>query len=70
MGLPNDEEVKGGFDKFKGKVKETIGVATDNERLEAEGEADQVEGSVQKGFGKARREVGEVISDIGDKLRR
>ena len=70
MGIPNDDEVKGGFERAKGKVKETIGVATDNERLEREGEADQVAGRVREGFGEARRKVGEVIEDIGDSIKR
>ena len=34
-----------------GKVKEAAGKATDNERLEAEGQMDQAKGKVQKGVG-------------------
>lgn len=70
MGIPNDDEVKGAFNRAKGKVKETIGVATDNERLEGEGKADQIKGSVRQTFGEGRRKVGEVIEDVGNAIKR
>jgi uncharacterized protein YjbJ (UPF0337 family) len=35
-------------DKIKGRVKETIGVATDNKRLRDEGRTDQAAGKVKK----------------------
>ena len=39
MGLPNSGEVKGKFEQAKGRVKESIGAATDNDRLRTEGRA-------------------------------
>ncbi|HEX3185945.1 MAG TPA: CsbD family protein [Pyrinomonadaceae bacterium] len=68
MGLPNRDEVEGKFDQAKGKVKETIGRATGDEELEAEGNADNAAGKVNEGFGKARRKVGEAIEDVGDAI--
>ncbi|MFH9738731.1 CsbD family protein [Streptomyces roseolus] len=40
--------------KGKGKVKETLGKATGNERMKAEGKAEQAEGKVQESADKAR----------------
>ncbi len=68
MGLPNRDEVEGKLDQAKGKVKETIGRATDDDRLESEGRADHAGGKVQEGFGKGRRKIGEAIEDVGDAI--
>jgi uncharacterized protein YjbJ (UPF0337 family) len=68
MGLPNKDEVEGKFDQVKGKTKETIGRAIDDEDLEAEGTADHAKGKISEGFGKARRKVGEAIEDAGDAI--
>jgi uncharacterized protein YjbJ (UPF0337 family) len=57
-------------DKLKGKVKQAAGDLTDNEELHDEGVADEAAGSVQEGFGKARRKVGEAIEDIGENIKR
>lgn len=70
MGLPNRDEVEGKFDQAKGKTKEVIGRAIDDEELEAEGGSDRVQGNVQEGLGKARRKVGEAIEDVGDAIKR
>ena len=70
MGLPNRDEVEGKWDQAKGKTKETIGRAINDDELEAEGGADHAGGEVQEGFGKARRKVGEAIEDVGDSISR
>lgn len=54
----------------RGKIKEIIGKAIDDEELEAEGKADHAGGKVEEGFGKARRKVGEAIEDVGDAIKR
>jgi uncharacterized protein YjbJ (UPF0337 family) len=66
----NRDELNGRMEKAKGKVKQAAGDLTDNERLHDEGVADEAEGSVQEGFGRARRKVGEAIEDIGDDIKR
>ncbi len=68
MGIPNKDEIEGKFDQAKGKTKEAVGRAIDDEELEAEGKADHAKGEVSEGFGKARRKVGEAIEDIGDSI--
>ena len=70
MGLPNRDEVEGKWDQAKGKVKESVGRAIDDDELEAEGRADHAGGKVEEGFGKARRKVGDAIEDIGDAIGR
>ena len=70
MGLPNRDELEGKLDQAKGKTKETIGRAINDDELEAEGRADNAGGEVQEGFGKARRKVGEAIEDVGDSIGR
>ena len=70
MGLPNRDELEGKFDQAKGKTKETIGRALDDQDLEREGQLDNAGGKVEEGFGKARRKVGEVIEDVGDSIKR
>ncbi|MDQ0734853.1 CsbD family protein [Arthrobacter agilis] len=45
MGL--DDKIRNATGKAAGKVKEGVGKATDNERLQAEGKSDQVEADVK-----------------------
>ncbi|MGB2717471.1 MAG: CsbD family protein [Vicinamibacterales bacterium] len=66
----NRDELDGRVDKAKGKMKQAVGDLTDNERLHDEGVADEAAGSVQEGFGRARRKVGETIEDIGEDIKR
>jgi len=46
MGL--DDKIKNAAEDLGGKVKEGAGKVTGNERLEAEGQADQVKADVKK----------------------
>ncbi|MGB4779404.1 CsbD family protein [Microbacterium sp.] len=53
MGL--DDKIKNAAQDVGGKAKEAVGKATDNERLEAEGKADQVKADV--------KQAGEKVKD-------
>ena len=64
----NRDEMEGKWDQTKGKVKENVGRAINDRDLEADGAGDQAKGNVKEGFGKARRNIGEAIEDIGDKI--
>jgi uncharacterized protein YjbJ (UPF0337 family) len=66
----NKDEVSGKTEKAKGKIKEEVGEATNDEQLRNEGEADQAAGEVQESFGRGRRKVGQAINDLGDKIGR
>jgi uncharacterized protein YjbJ (UPF0337 family) len=56
MGL--DDKIKNKAEEMSGKGKEWVGDATDNERLEAEGKAEQTESKVKQ-----------VIEEAKDKAR-
>ena len=45
------DEAKGAAKDIVGSVKEAAGKATGNERLEAEGAGERLEGKIQKGVG-------------------
>ena len=65
----NNDELNGKVDQLKGKIKEGVGHATNDERLHDEGVADQAAGHVEEGFGKARRKVGEALHDVAHKVK-
>jgi uncharacterized protein YjbJ (UPF0337 family) len=66
----NQDELEGKGEQVKGKIKQGVGDLTDNERLHDEGVADEAAGEVQEGYGKAKRKVGEAISDLGDEIKK
>jgi uncharacterized protein YjbJ (UPF0337 family) len=68
--MKNRDEVEGKTEQVKGKVKQAWGDLTDDERLHDEGVVDETAGTVQEGFGRARRKVGETVEDIGENLKK
>ena len=70
MGLPNKAEIRGKINKAKGTLKEDVGRAVGNRKMENQGAADRRKGSVQETVGKARRKVGDAVKDLGNKLRK
>lgn len=58
MGL--DDKIEHAAEEAKGKVKEGAGRASGNERLEAEGQADQTSANVKQAGDKARDAVDDV----------
>ena len=65
----NKDELDGKVDRFKGQVKQAVGEATDDQRLHDEGVADEAAGTVEEGFGKARRKVGEALHEVAHKIK-
>ena len=59
------DDIKNSAEKLAGKVKEGVGKATDNERLEAEGQADQTKASAKQ----AGENVKDAAKNAGDSLR-
>ena len=51
-----DDKIRNAAEEAGGKVKEGLGKATDNERLEAEGKTDQVSADI--------KQAGEKVKDI------
>ncbi|MEQ1644874.1 MAG: CsbD family protein [Pyrinomonadaceae bacterium] len=66
MSLPNKDEVEGKWEQAKGWVKDKAGEATGNERLEAEGEAQNAAGHGQETWGKVKSGVGEAVDAVGE----
>ncbi len=52
-----DHKAEGRGKDLGGKIKETVGQATGNEKMERDGQADQAEGKVQHAYGEAKDEV-------------
>jgi uncharacterized protein YjbJ (UPF0337 family) len=52
--MANEDQVKGKTKDIAGKVKEDVGDATNNEDMKRDGQADQAEGKLQKGWGDAK----------------
>ena len=65
----NNDELNGKVYRLKGKIKEGVGNATNDEDLRGEGIADQAAGNVEEGFGKARRKVGDALHDVAHKIK-
>jgi uncharacterized protein YjbJ (UPF0337 family) len=55
MKQSTEDQAKGKFHEVKGKVKESIGHATNNPRLENEGQDEKVAGTVQKKVGQVEK---------------
>ena len=53
-------------DKIKGRVKEAVGVITDNDRLKREGQTDQVVGEVKEAAEKVKDKVARVVEKVKD----
>ncbi|OAN41361.1 CsbD family protein [Microbacterium sp. H83] len=59
------DDIKNNAEKLGGKIKEGVGKATDNERLEAEGHADQTKASAKQ----AGENVKDAAKTAGESLR-
>jgi uncharacterized protein YjbJ (UPF0337 family) len=52
------DKAKGQFHEVKGKVKEGLGRATNNPRMEAEGKGEKLGGKVRKKIGQVEKTLG------------
>jgi uncharacterized protein YjbJ (UPF0337 family) len=66
----NRDELEGKAGALKGKVKQTVGDLTDDQDLHDEGVVDEAAGRTQDAIGRARRKVGETITDIGKAIKK
>ncbi len=64
------QEVRGKVKKTKGRVKEAVGILSGDKKLEREGSLERAQGAVEEGLGKARRKVGEVLTNLGKAIGR
>jgi uncharacterized protein YjbJ (UPF0337 family) len=58
------KNIEGQVDRIKGRVKETVGVATGDRELEGEGKLDQVKGKIKDVAGKVREGIKEKLDDL------
>jgi len=65
----NQDELNGKTDKAKGRAKQAWADITNNQPLHDEGAADEAAGTVEEGFGKARRKVGDALHDVAHKIK-
>jgi uncharacterized protein YjbJ (UPF0337 family) len=61
------KNVEGGVDTIKGRVKETLGVASNDRDLEAEGKGDQVKGKVKDLAGDLRQGIKDGLDNLDRK---
>lgn len=59
--MVDENRVEGAWDKLKGNVKEGVGKLTGDEKLQAEGKADQVQGSTESTVGGAKDTVPDAL---------
>ena len=55
--------VEGSFDQAKGKVKETAGDLTGDDKLKGEGIADQITGKIKNAIGGVKDKIRETLKD-------
>lgn len=60
--MGTSEKFSAKADQAKGKVKETTGKATDDERMEAEGRAEKMKGDVKESVESAKDRVKDVFN--------
>lgn len=59
----NEDQVKGNWMQFKGKMKEQWGKLTDDDFDVAEGKRDQLAGRIQERYGVAKEEAEKQVDD-------
>jgi uncharacterized protein YjbJ (UPF0337 family) len=55
--MPNSTELQGGWDEFKGKMKQHYGNLTDDDLTYEEGKEDEMWGRLEQKLGKAKKEI-------------
>lgn len=57
----NKNERHGKVEQVKGHIKQAVGAVTGDERLKAEGEADEAMGTIEETVGRVARKTGDAI---------
>lgn len=61
------KNLEGGLDNLKGRVKETVGVATGDRKLEGEGKIDELKGKIKDVAGNIREGIKDKLDDLHKK---
>ena len=59
----NKDRIQGSAEQAKGKIKETVGKATGDAKLQSEGKSDQVAGKFQNAVGGMKDAAKEALED-------
>jgi uncharacterized protein YjbJ (UPF0337 family) len=60
------KNLEGALDKAKGRVKETIGVATGDRELEGEGKLDELKGKIKDVAGNVREGIKKKLDELDE----
>jgi len=61
------KNLEGELDNIKGRVKETVGVATGDRELEREGKLDELKGKIKDAAGNLREGIKNKLDDLDRK---
>ena len=62
--MKNTTELKGNWNKTKGKLKQKFAMLTDDDLLLTEGKEDELLGRLQERLGKSKKEIQKLISEL------
>jgi uncharacterized protein YjbJ (UPF0337 family) len=62
-----DDKAEGRLEEGRGNVKEGLGRAIDDPKMEREGQADQVKGDLRQGVGDVKEKADDVADDLRDR---
>jgi uncharacterized protein YjbJ (UPF0337 family) len=65
--MVDKKNIEGGIDQVKGRVKETVGSATNDPNLQAEGKFDQIKGKVKDMAGHLRQGIKDELDKLEHK---
>ncbi len=63
MDTPTQQQIKGTWKQFRGKLQEKWGELTDDDLDRLEGKRDQIEGLIEKKTGAARQAVRDALDE-------
>ena len=66
----NTNERAGKIDQAQGKVKQAVGTLTGDDRLTAEGKADDVIGQVESAVGSITHKAGDALTEAGKAVKK
>jgi uncharacterized protein YjbJ (UPF0337 family) len=62
--MANEQQAEGKMEQARGTVKENVGDAVGNDRMQQEGAWDKAKGDVREGVGKAREDMDHAVDDL------
>jgi len=64
-----DDKIRGAANNAVGNAKQVVGDVNDDEKLQAEGKAQEVKGDAQTALGNAKEAVGNAIENLGNTIK-